>query len=926
MLLVTVLVFRYVLFLFLCIGVFASKPALAANDVVELCGEVVHQEDDTPVASALIRINEDEHSAVTNQEGTFCVSLEPGVYHVDMEHLGMTAATKTVELDEQRKEITLYVHFSELWLDEVNVTASVGSLEGEEGSVTRIERSAIRHLQASSLADILQLVPGQLADNPTLDGPRQSLIRQLPTTSDVQRANALGTSLVMDGMPASNNANLQTDNRPLNFSPGSLPSFSSVAGRGSDLRKTPADLIESVEVVRGIPSARHGDLTTGALLVETRGGAMPPELRFRSNPNLLEGGFSVGFGDGRESAGVSLNSQITASQDDPREVLDNFYRYNGQITYSQPWLTDNRMLTTLRVSGWSTLDEEVPDPDDTRYRRERSSTDRALRVNLSGRYDFQNEESRRLSWNLGTHFGYQEGYYSERVNRTGLFPLSDATIDTTQEGFFGPSEYITETTVEGRPVNIYGRLEYRRRWQIGEWFNVTTAGSEYRFDENRGAGRQFDPLRPPRQNYSVGERPRSFDDVPSLTSVAAYLDNRMYTQIADRTFSLHTGLRFDNIEPESPLEGRFGTVISPRINISAEVIPNLQLIGGLGRTAKAPPLTFLYPNPQYFDVTNFSNYATDPAERKVIITTRKVEPDNSGMTAYTTDKAETGIAWQGEEFEATITGFAEITTGAYGYTRFAEPIEVDQFSAVENPDGEQPVLRDEPDTTTVFLGGYDAPVNSRSTENLGVEFTFDFPQLDFLNTDISLDGAYIRTESTDEGEQIDTDFVFRSSDPPERIGIYDQEKRWRDRLSSSVRFVHHVPDVGLVISWLAQTVWWDRDEPRDIPVYPVAYLDQEGHRHELSVDEARSQEYEELHRSYSDDYGLREARPPLWLFNVRLSKVFDNGIEASLYVNNFFSHRPLYERARGDSFQQRNPPLFFGFDLSIQLQNLNLWQ
>ncbi|MCD8539728.1 MAG: Plug domain-containing protein, partial [Leadbetterella sp.] len=97
------------------------------------------------------------------------------------------------------------------------------------------------------------------------------------------------------GVPVSNNANLQTDQTILNSSPSALPPFSSVAGRGNDLRQIPADNIESIEVIRGIPSARYGDLTSGLIVVNSRIGKSDPQVRTRFNPNLMQAAFTAGM-------------------------------------------------------------------------------------------------------------------------------------------------------------------------------------------------------------------------------------------------------------------------------------------------------------------------------------------------------------------------------------------------------------------------------------------------------------------------------------------------------------------------------------------------------------------------------------------------------------------------------------------------------
>jgi hypothetical protein len=96
-------------------------------------------------------------------------------------------------------------------LEQMVVTATEIARSSEGSSVSRIGRDAIGHVRASSLADVLQLVPGRAAVNPTLVGARQSLLRHAPTSAsrdpgpgtEAERANALGTSVVLGGVPVS---------------------------------------------------------------------------------------------------------------------------------------------------------------------------------------------------------------------------------------------------------------------------------------------------------------------------------------------------------------------------------------------------------------------------------------------------------------------------------------------------------------------------------------------------------------------------------------------------------------------------------------------------------------------------------------------------------------------------------------------------
>ena len=173
---------------------------------------------------------------------------------------------------------------SALQLDQLIVTADrSGRATGELGTASVINRDAIANQIASSLQGVLELIPGVPLQPPGLDASAQFSLRALaqlgtggvgavsgPGAADI---GASGTLIILDGVPLSNNANLQT----VGVRGETVPP-ASTAGGGVDLRRIAATTLERVEVIRGIPSARWGDLTQGAIIVDTRAAATLPEV------------------------------------------------------------------------------------------------------------------------------------------------------------------------------------------------------------------------------------------------------------------------------------------------------------------------------------------------------------------------------------------------------------------------------------------------------------------------------------------------------------------------------------------------------------------------------------------------------------------------------------------------------------------------
>jgi outer membrane receptor protein involved in Fe transport len=89
--------------------------------------------------------------------------------------------------------------------------------------------------------------------------------------------NALGTSIITDGAPVSNNANLQVLNPAVSGAIAPLGGGASPAG-GADTRTIQMDNVESVEVIRGVPSVEYGDVATGVVIINAKAGVEPLNL------------------------------------------------------------------------------------------------------------------------------------------------------------------------------------------------------------------------------------------------------------------------------------------------------------------------------------------------------------------------------------------------------------------------------------------------------------------------------------------------------------------------------------------------------------------------------------------------------------------------------------------------------------------------
>jgi hypothetical protein len=130
-------------------------------------------------------------------------NVPTGEVQMDVQMLGYETKSLSLKLVSP-VELRVALLATSLELEEVMVVAKASAAGTSTSS--KIGRQAMDHLQATSLKDIMQLIPGQLISGVSdLTSASKINIRSLNTSSN----NAFGTSILVDGVPISDNASLQ---------------------------------------------------------------------------------------------------------------------------------------------------------------------------------------------------------------------------------------------------------------------------------------------------------------------------------------------------------------------------------------------------------------------------------------------------------------------------------------------------------------------------------------------------------------------------------------------------------------------------------------------------------------------------------------------------------------------------------------------
>lgn len=875
---------------------------------------------DTPLPGALIQIEPIGRTLISNLAGEFGPIHVPSdvQLHVKISFLG-NAPIDTIVFPPIPERMVFRMKENSLELNEITITGKEN--QSGLGTSTEINRQAIAHVQPNSLRDVLQLLPGQLAINPSVNSPQQILIRQAPVSSAGNTLAQMGTALVMDGSPVSNDGNLQYDVSILNSSPGASPPFQSVSGQGTDLRQVPADQIERVEVIRGIASVRYGNATSGTILVETRMGAFDPQLRVRANPQTFQVGAGAGFSLMPDKQSLSLDLDYIDSKPDPRDVLNGYSRITANLGHEIKGLFGQNLTWRSRLGLSSNVAVKREDQGNDPAARAWTAQEQAFRFNNRITYAPNYTWLDEIEGTFSMDYNVQEAFYQEFIT-TNVGPRPTFTKDTTGAVPYGTARYLNETNVNGKALSYYHRIEATGHHQVGRQTHRIMAGTEWRHDSNHGEGRTFDLIRPPRQNFNAGDRPRTFDDTPALNQFGVYVEDKFSSRLLNRPLFLQAGLRLDHYFLSQKTSQSLDVHLQPRLNVLWSIKPEkFSVKGGLGILSRVPPLIYLTPGPRFIDIINFNYFASNPLERLLIVTTRRIDLPDGTVRPFKSYKSEIGVEGQLSGVGFSITGFRETTRDGPGYIREPYLAHSARFDVLETPTDLPPVLGPTPSSYDTLFLAYDRPVSNQFLRNTGIEYTVEFPEIKGLNTQVHLTGAFIHTSSKSIGDQVDAGFIFRHINsayiPVYRGGVGSQSTQW----NSSFRLIHRIPSAGLIVSSLFQVIWIQSDQPVGYSEWPIALIDRKGVHFPISEETATQPENEKYHRGITPEQLLAENRPPLILINLRLNKEFAPGRGFAFYVNNLPNHRPLYQSARSHLYSQRNIPLFFGAEIFYQLKS-----
>ena len=909
-------------------------PHRAADDEADRRGRITVEAADTagralPYATVSFTSEAGRiYAAVTLEDGRAIFALPEGGYDMAVEYIGYDTRRARVEVaagSERLMQVRL--RESAVAIRDVVVTASESR---GVVSASTIDRKAMEHLQPSSFADLLSLLPGGSASAPVLGTPNTIRLREVGVSSDDYDTSSLGTSFVIDGAPVSNDANMQ-------YIPGgsvydAVNSYNSFVNAGVDMRTISTDEIESVEIVRGIPSVEYGDLTSGLVKIRRRRGGSALDARFKADMSSKL--FYAGKGFENAARGLTLNAGVDYldARTDPRNSLENYKRLTASLRGGKRWEGGSGKASLgLNIDYTGSFDNRKEDPD----------------LN-NGNLDEYRSQYNRLATTLNFDYESSRGGFFRSLEATAAVDYSVDRIDrrrfvsitkpmaapvNTEAGEFDAvpleASYTASMMVEGRPLSAFAKAVATFAAATDNSRNTFIAGFDWSMDRNLGRGQVVDPARPIFSGLAA--RPRPYSDIPAQHDAALFAEATSSVAMGRMHLDAMAGVRAAtmlNLDRAYAMCGRVWA--DPRANVRLS-LPAATLFGervetaigaGAGWHTKSPTMNQLYPAPVYYDFTQLSYFHNDPALRRVNVRTYVVDPTNYGLQPARNFKWEVRAEVAVASNRLSVTYFEEdMRSGfrsaaiydAYSYKTYDySGVDASQLTGPPSLDGM-------PYTVDTVLRSRAVTTNGSRTRKRGVEFTFSSQRIEALRTRLTVTGAWFRSEyGNSEPIYYHPSTMIGGSEIP-YVGIYDDDSHYiRSSCNTNFMLDTDLPRLGLGFSLTLQCQWTTRELNTHRSSRPTAYVDMSGRVHPFTDASAEDPLLKWLVISYNEEAFRWRGIPFAMTSNLKVTKrLFGERVRAAMFVTQMLNYTPDYE-VDGVTVRRSVTP-YFGMELNFRL-------
>ncbi|MDR0823691.1 MAG: carboxypeptidase-like regulatory domain-containing protein [Prevotella sp.] len=940
--------FLYTLLLLLINSLSVAGYAQQQEDKFDLRIQINDKQTKEPLEFALIYLTDGNQyrDAICNENGKTSINKLPkGKYKLTASLLGYKKWENEISID-GNKNLNILLSTNSNELNEVVVTASES--KGLTSS-SIIDHKAMQHLQPSSFTDLLELLPGGKSQDPNFRSMNAIKIREVGVSNSKYDISSLGTSFVIDGTPVSTDADMQylsSGDHTIAGITGYTDSWRSSVNKGVDMRSISTDQIESVEIVRGIPSVQYGDLTGGLVRIERKKSATPWAARLKVDG--FSKLFAVNKGYYFKNKGLTLNFGIDFldSKNSPVNSYESYQRLTYSIRLGKNWNKESFALQwQSNFDQAHTFDKIKVDPNMYDDIQESADLDALKQEKYRSKYDrfsLANNfilRPKTISFLKSIDLNTSVAYQKDKIEQTNFKQLSSLTLtipssDETgiADGIFLPNKYLANHDVDGKPLNIFLKAKANFEFTTNKINHKAIIGTEYSFDKNYGKGQIINRFRPPSGEDFI--RPRKYSDIPAKQNLNFFVEDEVSMPIGNNVFKLNAGIRgmsMVGMDSRYKMNGKF--YLDPRLNTewSFPAIDingkdfNISLSGGIGWHTKFPTLLQIYPDYVYRDFVRLNYYDVDnPEQSRVNYETVKTKTINYNIEPARNMKWEVRLNFRYDNNNLSVTYFREkMTNGFRSQTMSFMPVTTrlyysDKDSVVIDPSTNQPDLDKSKYKNLRYLLSNNATGNDTRIDKEGIEFTLSTKRLENLKTRLTITGAWFRTKYLNSG------VIYNNISPiigGERVnvaGIYDNSGGYyKEQVNTNFMFDTYIPSLGFEFSTSFQCQWFRINQNLPETRYPFAYIDASGMQHPYTEADRKDPVLQFLMRESNPELYIKQRIPFGMDINLKASKKIKDIMRISLFVNKLLDYYPVYKVNGAEIKRTQNP--YFGMELNITL-------
>jgi len=572
------------------------------NAQYSISGKVLNQRNQEPVEFAIVSITASGQWSTANVKGEFILKNIPaGKVKISIQYLGFVKKETEYVMTKNLTDLIFLMDEDNLTLSQVEITAKKGT---DLATSFVMDRKALDHLQMQNVTDVTALLPGGKTSQQLHLATTGRQYFQINGNSGERGNPTFGVGLEVDGVRISNNSLRDA----------------TVAYDGPDTKNISTSNIESIEVITGIPSVEHGDMTNGMVKINTRKGVSPYLVEFQTRPNTKQVALSKGLNLGDENGVLNFSFEHTKSISSLASPYTSYQRNNLTLNYANTLNKKNGQPITLNfgvtgnIGGYNS--ENDPDLFSNTYAKVQ---DNVLRANFSAKWLINRPwiTSVEASGNIN---------YNDKIREDNLYKTttaSIASIRTKQEGYHVGEIYETNPNapiiliprgtwyekhyIDNKLINYNARLKASWYKRFGKLNNSLVYGGEFNVNGNSGKGDYYDDLR-----YAPTWREYRYDQESFTRNYAFYAEDALNIPFNKSNLQLVAGIRGEITDINGSEYGAVNNW-SPRVNAKYtfwenenRLVSDFNVKVAWGRTVKLPAFDVLYPIPSFRDILTFA--------------------------------------------------------------------------------------------------------------------------------------------------------------------------------------------------------------------------------------------------------------------------------------------------------------------------------